>query len=282
MQKLPSLWSTPLFSVLTSWFGRIVKNNRQSLTIAALVSRLATSVYQRYLTSSIDMWGLEEIVRWKSEELSGMMVGTDWTVSVNSVMSFYWSIWESIEPFAPTILWWWLLISLVGVIIYMFVSYTVFDEVDGEATAFTIWEKFSKIWSLIIPYMLTSLIQWVWILIWLGLFIIPWLVLGIYRSATQTVALYEEKFYFSALSRSYEIIKWRRWKTLWNLLLIWIAIWLIVSFWADLVSYLFWAFGDESVQYGAIGIITNILGLLWQVFVVLFFLSLIKSHIVEK
>jgi len=141
----------------------------------------------------------------------------------------------TVRPDLPLLFW----VTLFTLFMYIFVqisfmdiSFSVMKEKnDWWRSALHTW--WNKLWI----YIWTHFLQWILLLLWFMLFIIPWIYFMVYWLFSMMCVVYYNKKRKSALNESKEIVRGRRWKTLGYLFLL---VMLLISAFILLTSMVIW------------------------------------------
>jgi len=149
----------------------------------------------------IGEWGIDLSTFWTFLETSQQSSGqNDWIQIVSSLLSI------------GAIIWW-------RAIVYYVINHSKYEKwLSGFI------KDFSKRFF---PVLGTGILYWILSILWLMLFIIPWVIFGIYWYVATSISMDEKVWWWSALKKSKQLIKGRRWQVFWVNLGLGIVIWLM-------------------------------------------------------
>lgn len=248
--------------------------NRQMCVLISLGIRAMSAWFERAAEHLLDIETLiKKIDTISTESLSRIWwIQALWSDTFDPSIAYevYENIRRASQPYLPWLLGLLILSSLISTLLYMVVSYTIFDQHDDTDST---WGKKLLQWiSQLIPYRLTLLFQWIIILLWFWIFFLPWIILLIYFSFTQSTILKEKTYWRTAMKRSYSLVKWRRWKTLWNIILIIILLWIFAIFIIWLTEFIISHIQSDIIWKAIIWIISTFVWVTWWIALTHFYL----------
>lgn len=210
-----------------------IHKHRQLYILAALCTRAIGAGVQWYIYEVMNIEGL----LWQIENVfltlfPGLQdLATTWgspaaLITPELATTFYDQVRDIIAPYVPVM---WLIrlgTTLVSIFIFCLIWYTLLDDpqnknIDQDKNTTNInkskdptpRDRSEKLMTGVIqsiPFAFTAFLQSLLVLTWLSFFLIPGIILIGYFLFTQYVMIDERVYGFSALKRSYQIVKWRR------------------------------------------------------------------------
>ncbi len=256
----------------------VTKKYRKTLTLLGLFSWAFNAGLQRFLEQSIDFASIassmEQSIATKLPALVSQM--ESWIAPTReSISGIYADARILLQPQLPMIMWirlWW---TLISILLYMIVAHITLTEVQRDKSITHQWvslnEIFKKIFWQLIPYMLTVLLQTLVTLFFLGIFIIPGIIVWTYFMFTNIIVLDQNKYFFSAMKESWRIVKWRWRETTWIAFsLVFIAMIILIFLWSVSGFIAGWVW-DSGIQIAISGMVTTVFALFIQILLVTFY-----------
>ncbi len=262
---------------------KIWKKNWMTLTLLALALRLVTVILSKLLgQTELSLNLTNEINNYFTNEenmskIGALLEGSEW-FDMSAFTQLYADIRAATKQFIMPLIWIGFITRMLTEFVNVITIKIWLEEYTDAKTDRT--NKLSETAKQIIPYLLTLVLYFILSAIGLALFIIPGIILMGYFGLVQYVMVEKKKYFFSAFMESYEIIKGRRWKTLF--IMIWIIFIILIAF--LIIWFIFWfvvAFIEPSMSWISIEMelaIMWIIQSLVTVFVLVIFVAFYKRR----
>ncbi len=266
------------------WTLRTLKKHRHLCILAGLWIRSMSAGFEWAAEHLFQMEQLiSEVEKIASETLwveSWAIPLSPWSIDPSLLPEMYAQVRLAVKPYLPWFIWFFVLSSLVTTLLYMLISYTIFDD---ESWTNRWWkEKFSTWITQLIPYRLTVIFQWIIILIWFWFFLIPWFIALVYFWFTQPTILKEKIYGWSAMKRSYTLVKGRWRNTLWNIIFISICLWVFATICVSIIDFITGHVSSDILSRASIWIFSTFIWVLWRIALTYFYLIWNKSALLES
>ena len=250
-----SQWST--FEAIFGSASNFIKNNWKNVLLLWIILWCLSAILWWFMINMMDSLGLIEMVNsLQATLLTGAAqdpVVLEWLA--DQLMS---KVLPYLEANGVYILLASLWMLVIGTLIEIYYGYMYFES---EGVMQVSEDKVSNAFKQIVPYILTNLIYGILLLIGFMLLVIPWIIMLVYRGFVKYVMIKEKKYFFSAIWRSFDIVKGRRWKTFWYMLIIGIIISIVSSILNQVIFLAVWWMSDLVISNGISTIFSTLIGL---------------------
>jgi len=265
---------------------QVAKKYRKSLTLIWLFSWAFNAGIQRYISETVDFNGVATALeQWINTNLSSLLNTLEnWEqLWVDAIASIYGGARALIQPHLPVIWGLWILGAVVSILIYMIIAHLTLhyahDPAWEESTQIIFWNILHKVVRQFFPYVVTVLLQSVVTLFFLGLFIIPGIIVWTYFMFTNIVALDQEKYFFAAMKESRSIVKHRWRNSTWVAFsIVFLAI-IALIFLGSITTFVASWFSDIWTQMALSSMVTAVFSLFIQILLVVFYVRRKKTII---